>query len=152
MPEKFTPEQRHEIMAKVHSQNTTPELYVRALFDEMGIAYTLDNKTLPGKPDLVLPDFHTAVFVHGCFWHGHQDCRHGRVRPQTNAEYWNKKIDRNIERDKQEQAQLKEMGWNVLVIWECETRKKQRDVLAAKIHEFIAQTLAPAPQTGDNPA
>ncbi|MDR2783154.1 MAG: very short patch repair endonuclease, partial [Treponema sp.] len=99
--------------------------------------FSLQNDDLPGKPDMFLPDYDTVVFVHGCFWHGCPVCRHAKIRPKENAEYWNKKLDRTIERDKENKIKLEELGYKVLVIWECETKKKKVDVLKDKIFEFL---------------
>ncbi|GAB6393185.1 MAG: very short patch repair endonuclease [Treponematales bacterium] len=137
MPDQFDAKTRSEIMAKVHSANTTPEMYVRALLTELGFSFQTDNQTIQGKPDIVLPEYKTVVFVHGCFWHGCPTCRHAKIRPQTNAEYWNKKLDRTLQRDKENKLALEQAGGRVLVIWECETRKKKRDSLAAKINAFF---------------
>ena len=123
MPDMFDPKKRSEIMAKVHSANTTPEVRVRKLLHSMGYRFRLHRRDLPGNPDIVLPKFRTVIFVHGCFWHGCPTCRHARVRPVANAEYWEKKLDRTIERDKTNVEALEQRGWRVLVIWECETKK-----------------------------
>jgi len=130
----FDPKKRSEIMAKVHSANTTPEIRVRKLLHRMGYRFRLHRRDLPGNPDIVLPKYKTVVFVHGCFWHGCPTCRHAKVRPVTNSEYWNKKLDRTKERDQQNTAALEQMGWQVLVIWECETKKSNLDSLVAKLH------------------
>ena len=134
MPDMFDPKKRSEIMAKVHSANTTPEIRVRKLLHRMGYRFRLHRRDLPGNPDIVLPKYKTVVFVHGCFWHGCPTCRHAKVRPVTNSEYWNKKLDRTKERDQQNTAALEQMGWQVLVIWECETKKSNLDSLVAKLH------------------
>jgi DNA mismatch endonuclease (patch repair protein) len=137
MPDQFDPQKRSEIMAKVHGAGTTPEKIVCGALEEMGYIFSLQNDDLPGKPDMFLPDYDTVVFVHGCFWHGCPVCRHARIRPKENAEYWNKKLDRTIERDKENKIKLEELGYKVLVIWECETKKKKIDVLKGKIFEFL---------------
>jgi DNA mismatch endonuclease (patch repair protein) len=137
MPDQFDQERRSEIMAKVHSTDTTPEIRVRTVLDEMGYTFFLENNDLPGKPDMLLPDYDTVVFVHGCFWHGCPVCRHAKIRPKKNAEYWNKKLDRTMERDKENKIKLEQLGYKVLVIWECETKKKKIDMLKEKIFEFL---------------
>ena len=137
MPDQFDPKERSEIMAKVHSTGTIPEIHVRNILEEMGYNFLLDNKNLPGKPDIFLPDHNTVIFINGCFWHGCPTCRHAKIRPAQNAEYWNKKLDRTLERDKENIKKLKEMGYKVLIIWECETRKKKIDLLKEKIREFL---------------
>jgi DNA mismatch endonuclease (patch repair protein) len=137
MPDQFDQQKRSEIMAKVHSTDTTPEIRVRTVLEEMGYTFFLENNDLPGKPDMLLLDYDTVVFVHGCFWHGCPVCRHAKIRPKENAEYWNKKLDRTIERDKENKIKLEQLGYKVLVIWECETKKKKIDMLKEKIFEFL---------------
>ena len=105
-------------MSRVRTQDTTPEMYVRRRVWRAGFRYRLAVKSLPGRPDLVFPRYRTAVFVHGCFWHGH-DCRKGR-RPSSNRDFWNRKLDGNIARDCSSQSRLEADGWRVSVIWECE--------------------------------
>jgi DNA mismatch endonuclease (patch repair protein) len=122
----FDTQKRSEIMAKVHSVNTAPEIRVRKLLHSIGYRFRLQRRDLPDNPDIVLPKYKTVIFVHGCFWHGCPTCRHARIRPVANAEYWEKKLNRTLERDKRNVAVLEEMGWNVMVIWECETKKKGR--------------------------
>ena len=140
MPDMFSPEKRSEIMAKVHSSNTTPEICVRKLLHSMGYRFRLHRRDLPGNPDIVLPKYKTVIFVHGCFWHGCPTCRHARIRPVANAEYWEKKLNRTIERDKMIMAALEQMGWRVLVIWECETKMKTLNELGKRIAREITET------------
>jgi DNA mismatch endonuclease (patch repair protein) len=116
-----TPEQRSRIMRAVKGANTTPELAVRRLAHRMGYRFRLHRKDLPGKPDLVFPRLHKVVFVHGCFWHGH-DCARGARVPVRNRDYWTQKVARNKARDENVPASLKVLGWKSLVIWECETK------------------------------
>ena len=138
MPDMFSPEKRSEIMAKVHSANTTPEIRVRKLLHSMGYRFRLHRRDLPGNPDIVLPKYKTVIFVHGCFWHGCPTCRHARIRPVINAEYWEKKLNRTLERDKNNVVALEQLGWRVVVIWECETREKNKDTLSKLIsNHFI---------------
>jgi DNA mismatch endonuclease (patch repair protein) len=124
-------------MAKVHSEDTSPELIVRKLLWGMDFRYRLHRKDLPGKPDIVIPKYKTVIFVHGCFWHGCPTCKHAQIRPKNNADYWNKKLDKNIERDKKNESELKKLDWNVLIIWECETKKSKRDLLINKIQNYF---------------
>jgi DNA mismatch endonuclease (patch repair protein) len=137
VPNQFDTQKRSEIMAKVHSANTTPEKVVCGALEEMGYTFFLQANDLPGKPDIFLIDYNTVIFVHGCFWHGCPVCRHAKIRPRENAEYWNKKLDRTIERDKENKTKLEELGYKVLVIWECETKKGKSDRLREKIFEFL---------------
>ena len=121
MPESLTKERRSALMARVKSQDTGAERYVRKEIWAAGFRYRLNVRKLPGKPDLVLKKYRTAVLVQGCFWHGH-NCRHGQRRPATNTDYWNKKLDGNLARDAVNQEKLEEMGWSVFVIWECQIK------------------------------
>lgn len=105
-------------MARVKNKNTAPELLVRRILHRLGYRFRLHRRDLPGNPDIVLPRHHTAIFVHGCFWHGH-DCPRGK-RPATRPDFWNPKLDKNMERDKKNHEMLTQLGWRVVVIWECE--------------------------------
>jgi len=120
-------------MSKVHGKDTKPELIVRKLLYAMGYRFRLYRMDLPGKPDIVLPKYHTVIFIHGCFWHGCPKCRHAQIRPQNNKEYWNKKLDSNLERDRKNKLSLEELGWNVMVVWECEIKKANREMLIDKL-------------------
>jgi len=137
MPDMFDKQKRSEIMSKVHSNDTSPEIRVRKLLHGMGYRFRLHRQDLPGKPDIVLPKYETVIFVHGCFWHGCPVCQHAQIRPQTNTEYWNKKLDRTMVRDKENGARLESLGWRVLVVWECETRKKREEDLMRKLSDFL---------------
>ncbi len=122
---KETPEQRSRIMRAVKGADTAPEMAVRRMAHNMGYRFRLHRKDLPGKPDLVFPRLHKVVFVHGCFWHGH-DCARGARAPKANAEYWRMKISRNSLRDAANMAALKKRGWRAAVIWECELKAPER--------------------------
>ena len=125
-------------MRAIRSKDTKPELAIRRLVHAMGYRYRLHRHDLPGRPDLVCPGRGMILFVHGCFWHGHADPRCPRFhRPKTNREYWEPKLRRNRERDHENRARLIELGWEVLVIWECEVRAG--DGLADRISEFLDQ-------------
>jgi DNA mismatch endonuclease (patch repair protein) len=137
MSDMFGQQKRSEIMSKVHSANTTPEIRVRKLLHSMGYRFRLQRRDLPGNPDIVLPKYKTVIFVHGCFWHGCLTCRHAKIRPVANAEYWNKKLNSTLERDKNNVTLLEQMGWRVMVIWECETRKKNNSNLAKKLLTYL---------------
>ena len=121
-------------MQAVKSKNTGPELAVRRLAHRMGYRFRLHRKDLPGKPDLVFPRLRKAVFVHGCFWHGH-DCARGARVPVQNRPYWTKKIERNKVRDDAVQEALTAAGWKVVVLWECEIR--DQELLAHQIRKFL---------------
>lgn len=135
MPDIFAPEKRHEIMQNVKTKNTAPEIKLRSLLHKNGFRFRVNRKDLPGKPDIVLPKYRAVIFVHGCFWHGH-DCPRGQ-RPQTNADFWNQKIDRNVIRDKSDVSLLERLGWRVLIVWECEIKKKNEAVLLSRVKEFL---------------
>jgi DNA mismatch endonuclease (patch repair protein) len=118
---KETPEQRSRIMRAVKSRDTAPELIVRKMAFAMGYRYRLNRADLPGKPDIVFPGRGKIIFVHGCFWHGH-DCKRGARTPSNNRDYWLRKLARNRERDQKAKAALTALGWSQLAIWECETK------------------------------
>ena len=113
-------------MSKIRSTGTKPEEMVRKYLFSKGLRYRKNVKTLPGKPDIVLPKYKTIVFVNGCFWHGHNGCRYF-VMPKSNTEYWESKINSNIARDQRAYDSLSVLGWNVLVVWECELKKDKRE-------------------------
>ena len=121
MTDVHTPEQRSRNMAAIRYKNTKPEIVVRRMLCEMGLRYRLHRKDLPGRPDVVMPGRRTAIFVHGCFFHMHK-CRYGRVVPATNAEFWQMKRSGNAARDRRNTRHLRKLGWNVLTVWECETK------------------------------
>ena len=121
MVDVFDPEQRSAVMRAVKSRDTQPELKVRRAAHALGLRFRLNRADLPGKPDLVFSAKRTALFVHGCFWHGH-DCPRGARMPQNNRDYWQAKISRNMARDEASLAALKKLGWTPRVIWECQTR------------------------------
>lgn len=132
----LTTQQRHKNMASIRSANTKPEVLVRKYLWKRGFRYRLNNSRLPGHPDIVLRKYRTCVFVNGCFWHGHEDCKYFRL-PKTNTDFWEKKIKRNKERDKEEQRELAKMGWHCITVWECELKPKVRD----KTLESLAFTI-----------
>lgn len=136
MPDVFDPEKRREIMQSVKTKNTAPEIKLRSLLHRNGFRFRVNRRDLPGKPDIVLPKYKAVIFVHGCFWHGH-DCRRGQ-RPQTNIDFWNQKINKNIDRDKNEISLLEKLGWRVWVVWECEIKKKNEEVLLTRLKEFLS--------------
>lgn len=132
----FSPEKRSAIMSLVRSKNTKPELLVRSLLQRMGYRFRLHRKDLPGSPDMVLPKYRTAIFVHGCFWHQHPGCKKATL-PNQNAEFWREKFERNVRRDENAQRRLREMGWRLLVLWECEV-KRDADALPARLKAALS--------------
>ncbi len=132
MPENAA--QRSHTMRQVKSQDTGPEMRVRRLVHAMGYRYRLHVKDLPGKPDLVFRRLRAVIFVHGCFWHGH-DCARGARVPKSNRDYWTAKIARNVERDQRHRKQLESDGWRVLVLWECGL--KDEAALRARLTAFL---------------
>ena len=136
MPDRQTPEQRHRNMAAIRSRNTKPELALRYALWHNGFRYRVNDNSLPGKPDIVLPKYRTAIFIHGCFWHGHKDCKNYMV-PKTNTEFWVAKVARNQERDQEVWRKLEAKGWSVIIVWECQLKKtnleKTVDIVSAAI-------------------
>lgn len=130
----FPPAQRSWIMSRVRSQNTKPELLVRSLAHRLGYRFRLCRRELPGAPDLVFSARAKVIFVHGCFWHGHP-CKRGARLPKANAAYWREKIARNKQRDQRHRRQLRQLGWSVLVLWECQLRDRQK--LALRLSRFL---------------
>lgn len=133
MADTRTPEQRRRIMQAVGTQHTGPELAVRRLLFAEGFRYRLHRRGLPGSPDIVFPSRRAVIFVHGCFWHGH-GCSKGRL-PKTRPEYWKAKIDANRRRDSRVQAELRDLGWKVIDVWQCELRAPER--LRKKLVNFL---------------
>lgn len=122
MVDNVSKEVRSYNMSRIRSKDTKPEILVRSYLFSRGLRFRKNDKRYPGSPDIVLPKYKTMVFVHGCFWHLHEGCKHARI-PKSNVEYWKKKLYRNRERDKRNQKELKEMGWKVITVWECELKK-----------------------------
>lgn len=121
MADVFDKETRSAVMRAVKGRDTTPEIAVRRAAHALGLRFRLQRRDLPGSPDLVFPARQIALFVHGCFWHGHP-CKRGARMPATNASYWTAKIARNVARDKRVRGELREAGWQAVTVWECETR------------------------------
>ena len=122
----FTPEKRSEVMSRIRGRDTKPELALRSMLHRLGYRFTIhgpSNRQLPGRPDLVLPKYRTVIFVHGCFWHGHEDCPHFRL-PKSRHAWWKQKILGNQARDLRNENALRAMGWHVVTIWECALKKK----------------------------
>jgi len=118
----LSPVQRSELMSRVRSKDTKPEMRVRRMVHAMGYRYRLHHGKLPGCPDMVFPERRKIIFVHGCFWHRHEDCRRNRT-PKSRREFWDAKLEKNRLRDLENQSKLRSLGWDVLVVWECETEE-----------------------------
>ena len=141
MADIWSREKRSEVMSKIKGHDTKPELAVRSLLHRMGYRFTVhapNNRKLPGRPDIVLPKYNTVIFVHGCFWHRHKNCKIAST-PKTRENYWQEKFAANVARDKRNTRKLRHSGWHVLVVWECEVAKE--DKLAAKLEHKIVATL-----------
>lgn len=145
MTDRVTPAERSRMMAAVRGTDTEPELYVRRKLFAAGFRFRLHVAGLPGRPDIVLPRYETAVFVHGCFWHGHA-CPRGR-RPTTNTGFWNAKLDANVRRDNRNRAALKASGWRPIVIWQCELQ-----TASAKLVKSLKAARVAAERRGRSPS
>lgn len=143
MADHLSKEKRSWNMSRIKSGNTKPEMIVRSLLHSMGYRFRLHGRvskkihpkgTLPGKPDIVLSKYKTVIFVHGCFWHRHQGCKEATT-PKTRTEWWLDKFSKTVERDKKKQTELESLGWNVVTIWECETKNLEslQEILQEKI-------------------
>jgi len=129
-----TKEQRHYNMSKIHSGDTKPELLVRRYLWHNGFRYSLHNNKLPGKPDIVLTKYKVVIFVNGCFWHMHK-CRYFKL-PSTNTKFWIKKLSDNHIRDRKNYKKLKKLGWNYIIIWECQLKKSTERILEKLINSI----------------
>lgn len=134
--DKLTKEQRHRCMSAIRGKNTKPEIVVRKFLFGRGFRYRLNYPRLPGHPDIVLRKYRTVIFVNGCFWHGHDNCKYYSL-PKTNVDFWQKKVERNKKRDIEKQRQLASMGWHCITIWECQLKPKIR----TQTLESLAYTL-----------
>ena len=121
MTDRISKEHRSWNMSRIRNQDTSPEIAVRSMLHRLGFRFRLYRRDLPGTPDIVLPRFRSVVFVHGCFWHRHEGCRFA-YKPKSRKTFWRKKFSANIRRDKRVSRELELLGWNVLVVWECETK------------------------------
>ena len=136
MPDILSPQQRHQCMSHIRSTSTKPEVKMRHELWRRGFRYRVNDKRLPGSPDIVFPRYRTVVFVHGCFWHGHIGCKKYRI-PQTNIEYWTDKVTRNQERDQEVWRKLEAKGWEVIIVWECELDNKKFDETMSRVEKRI---------------
>lgn len=133
--DKLSPEQRSRNMARIKGKDTRPEKQVRSLLHGMGYRFRLHCKQLPGTPDIVLPRYKAVVFVHGCFWHGHEGCKRAAV-PETRKAFWEKKIFGNKDRDRRSIAALEALGYRCLIVWQCEL--KNVDLLKQRLSDFLS--------------
>lgn len=136
MADVFNTEKRSEIMSHVRNKSTAPEIQLRSMLHRAGYRFRIGVKNLPGKPDIVLAKYKTVIFVNGCFWHGH-NCKRGHL-PATNTQFWNEKIRKNIKRDERVAGELAELGWHVLVVWQCELKPANQVALMQKIEEYLS--------------
>ena len=137
MADIYDKEKRSEIMSHIRGKNTKPEVTLRKALFAQGFRYRINDKRLPGKPDIVFPKYKTAIFIHGCFWHGHEGCKYAYT-PKTNTGFWVQKVQGNKERDIRTQTLLEAQGWNVLVVWECEIKgKEQLNEVASQISAIL---------------
>ena len=138
MADKLNPQQRRKCMQSIRSKNTKPELLVRKFLFAQGFRYRLNVKQLPGSPDIVLRKYRTAIFINGCFWHGHQDCKYF-VLPKTNTNFWQTKIQRNRERDLDRRIKLRDLGWHTITLWECQLKPKTLHTTLAGLEKTLCQ-------------
>ncbi len=140
MADVHDPETRSYNMSRIKGADTKPEEIVRKYLFSKGFRYRKNDKRYPGKPDIVLPKYKTAIFVNGCFWHKHESCKYFKW-PKTNQEFWINKINSNVERDKRNYAELRNRGWRVLIIWECELKKSIQEITMRKLVDSILETV-----------
>jgi DNA mismatch endonuclease (patch repair protein) len=138
--DRLTPEERSRLMSKIRGKDTKPELLVRSMLHRAGYRFSLHRKDLPGKPDIVLRKYKTVVFVHGCFWHCHKGCKSAHL-PKSNSAFWKRKLERNVANDSRHQAKLAEMGWNVVVVWECEL--KDPEAVLTQLMAELSRAIPP---------
>ena len=136
MADPLTPQQRHRCMSGNRATSTKPELKLRKELWRRGYRYRKNDHRLSGSPDIVLPKYRSVIFVHGCFWHGHKDCKNYTV-PQTNTEFWLNKVARNQERDQRVWRELEAKGWAVVIVWECELESKRFEATISRVEEEI---------------
>lgn len=127
MTDKYDKHTRSYMMSQVKGKNTKPEMLVRKFLFSKGFRYRLHDKILPGKPDIKLTKYNCLILINGCFWHGHSDCK-AYVMPKSNKEFWDSKIENNVERDKRNLELLRILGWKIIVVWECELKGKNREI------------------------
>ena len=147
----YSPEKRSAVMRRVKGRDTSPEIAVRRMLRAAGIGYRLGGSGLPGKPDVVMKGRRTVVFVHGCFWHGH-DCARGSRKPRANADYWTAKLARNVVRDREVAARLTDDGWRVVTVWECDLKAPEAASRLVAAVTGQAATVAASPVSTASPA
>ena len=125
MADSLSPNRRSENMSRIRGKDTKPEIQVRSILHRLGYRFRLHDRKLPGTPDIVLPRFQTVVNVNGCFWHRHRNCKYA-YQPKSRVDFWNKKFDENVARDRKNAAELKRLGWKVVTVWECELAKPDK--------------------------
>ncbi len=140
MVDIHSPETRSYNMSRIKSKDTKPEEMVRHFLFSQGFRYRKNVRTLPGCPDIVLPKYHTCIFVNGCFWHKHEDCRYF-VWPKNNEEFWKEKITKNVERDARNEALLRKSGWKVIVVWECQLKPAFREETLKRITDRLTNEM-----------
>ncbi|MDR8391411.1 DNA mismatch endonuclease Vsr [Aliifodinibius sp. S!AR15-10] len=138
MADVHEPETRSYNMSQIQGKDTKPEMLVRKFLHSNGFRYRLHVKDLPGKPDLVLPKYNSVIFVHGCFWHAHEDCKYFKI-PKTRTEWWKEKLYGNKERDERNIEELEEEGWNVIVVWGCELKSRERENALVDLLETLEE-------------
>ena len=137
MADTVSKEKRSEIMSHVTGKETKPEIMVRKYLFARGLRYRKNVKQLPGTPDIVFPKYKTAVFVNGCFWHGHKGCKYSQL-PSTNIEYWEKKIADNLERDERKTRELEKLGYRILIVWQCQLKPNIKiETLETLYHNIV---------------
>lgn len=138
MSDKLTPEKRSWNMSRIKGKDTKIEVEVRKYLFSKGYRFRKNDKRYPGKPDIVLPKYHVAIFVHGCFWHRHEGCKDATT-PKTRTEFWLEKFDKNVKNDQIKQEKLRELGWKVIVIWECELKRSFQETMD-KVEKELTRT------------